>query len=108
MESRRIVSVIQLPLSWLIVVRRMRQSSFHYILISILCPSIRHSLRRPNPVEEIVSRTRHDEPGEKVDTVDICCADRDGLANSASEPDHIDYNAQNIGRLILTEREGNT
>jgi hypothetical protein len=60
---------------------------------------IRDRFRRPNLAEDKVGETRHNESAEKVDAVDVCCADRNSLTDCTGESDDIDDDAENICNL---------
>lgn len=100
--------ILHLPISLLIVIDTctMAQSSSNYILISIFCPFLRHTLRRPDLAENEVCQTGDNESSEKVETVNIGSTDRDSLTHCASESDDIDEDTENICDLRLTWEGG--
>ena len=62
---------------------------------------------REEPRQEIVRGTRNKEATEEVQVVDICRAFGHGLANGSDEPNNVDKDAANVGRVAAPrEAEG--
>ena len=78
-------------------------ASFKDILVTIFCPSFGNGLGGPDLVEDDVGETCYDEPCEEVETVDICCADRDGLTDGSCESNDIDHDSEDVSDLKSME-----
>jgi hypothetical protein len=107
MKSICILSIVQFPVtSFVIIITWCTcNSPLHKTLITVFGPLIGDSFRRPELAEDKVGETRHDESAEKVDAVDVCCANGNSLTNRARKSDDIDDNAENICNLKSVRKE---
>jgi hypothetical protein len=78
----------------------MCQSRLDNILITVFCPSFRHSFRRPDFIEDVIRQTGDDKPAEEIDAINVSCANGDSLTDCACETDDVDDNAKNVSDLL--------